>query len=94
MRKLFDSEESLVQEICNVVQLLLTHDFNAAKFNWFTKVCGVSPDGMGSLNMFATDKQVIMYQIKNMFRRTYEYLCSSDKCPSDAVVQKMILLMT
>ena len=85
MRKPFDSEDSLVQEICNVVQLLLTHDFNAAKFNWFTKVCGVSPYGMVSLNMFATDKQVIMYKIKNMFCRIYDYLCSSDNCPSDAV---------
>ena len=33
MRKLFDSADSLVHEICNVVQLLLTHDFNAAKFS-------------------------------------------------------------
>ena len=40
---------------------------------------------MGSLNMFATDKQVIMYKIKNMFCITYDYLCSADNCPSDAV---------
>ena len=85
MRKLFDAEDSLVEKICNVVQLLLTHEFNAAKFDWFTKIYGVSLEGSDSLNMFGTDKQLIMYQIKNIFQRTYDFFCSSNKCPSNIV---------
>ena len=39
MRKLFDSDDSLVRKICEGVQLLLTYDFEASKFNWVTTIC-------------------------------------------------------
>ena len=36
------------------------------------------------LNSFGTDKQLIMYHIKSIFRRQYEFSCSSKNCPSRA----------
>lgn len=82
MKNLFDCEEEVVKNICDVVQLLLTNDFIAAKFNWLTSICRLSPDDSGLLNSFGTDKQLIMYHIKYIFQRRYEFTCSSENCPS------------
>ena len=64
MKTLFDSEDLLVKNICGVVQLLLTNDIYAAKFSWLTTICGLSPDNLGLLSSYGTDKQLIMYHKK------------------------------
>ena len=70
----------MVTKICNVLQLLLTNDFDAAKYFWYTEICGILSDD--SLDGFGIDKQVVMYKISNFYRRNYDYTCSSDNCPS------------
>ena len=82
MQKLFHCDDPLVQNICNVVQFLLTNDFNSAKFSWLTSICGLSPNSSGLLNSFGTDKQLIIFHIKNIFQRNYNFTCSSENCPS------------
>ena len=79
MKTLFDSEDLLVKNICGVVQLLLTNDIYAAKFSWLTTISGLSPDNLGLLSSYGTDKQLIMYHIRNT---NYEFTCSSENCPS------------
>ena len=83
MQRLFTSRDPLVRKVSEVLQLLLTNDFEAAKFCWLTEICNLSPNPKGNiLNAFGTDKQLIMYPIRAMFLRTYEYSsCSSEKCP-------------
>ena len=82
MKNLFECEGQILKRICDIVQLLLTHDFYEAKYNWLTLICGISPNTSGLLNSFGTDKQLIMYHIKTIFQRKYEYTCSSKNCPS------------
>ena len=40
MKCLLDSENKMLVNICNVLQLLLTNDFDAAKYIWYTEICG------------------------------------------------------
>ena len=47
-----------------------------------TPICGFSPDNLGLLSSYGTDKQLIMYHIRNIFKRNYEFTCSSENCPS------------
>ena len=83
MRKLFENEHRHVQQICEVVQLLLTDAFADAKYFWLTNICGFSPDlDRNILDSFGTDKQIILYHIQDLFQRKYIYLCSSDQCPT------------
>ena len=82
MSKLFESENPVVRKICEVIQLLLTDDFYAAKFNWLTVICGLTPDKSGLLSSFGTDKNLIMYHIRALFQRNYNFTCSSQNCPS------------
>ena len=83
MSKPFQSEDPLVRKICEVIQLLLTNDFHAAKFNWLSVICGLSADKSGLLNSFGTDKKnLIMYHIKALYQRNYNSTCSSQNCPS------------
>ena len=66
-----------------VVQLLLKEAFTEAKVYWLPEICSFTPDiSKKILDSFRTDKQVTLYFIRRMFKRTYQYLCSSDKCPS------------
>ena len=66
-----------------VSQLLLKEAFTEAKVYWLTEICSFIPDiGKKILDSFGTDKQVTLYFIRHMFKRTYQYLCSSDECPS------------
>ena len=73
MEKLFCCDDPLIQNICNVVQYLLTNTFYSAKYNWLTSICGLSPDRSGLLDCFGTDKQLIMFHIKHIFQRTYNF---------------------
>ena len=34
------------------------------------------------MDSFGTDKQITFYHIRNLFRRRYDYFCSSNQCPS------------
>ena len=72
----------MVAIICNVLQLLFTNDFDAAKYFWYTLICGILWDDSDTLDGFGTDKQVVMYHISCVYRRNYDYTYSSDNCPS------------
>ena len=82
MKCLFDSENKMVAKFCNVLQLLLTSDFNAAKYFWYIEICGIFPDDSDTLDGFGTDKEVVIYHIISVYRQNYDYACSSDNCPS------------
>ena len=88
MQNLFSFSDPLCNTLCEVIQLLLTSDLYDAKYIWLTKICGLSPTN-GILNSFGTDKQFIMYPLRNIFSRSYQFAsCSSEHCPLD----KSILL--
>ena len=81
MRKLFETEHSIVKTIREVVQLLLTDAFSDAKYYWLTGISTLIPDfNEKTLNSFGTDKQVTFHHIRDMFK--YRYICSSNRCPS------------
>ena len=84
MERLFESENLIAHKVREVVQLLLTDAFVDAKYFWLTNICSFSPDAdRNILDSFGTDKQVTLYHTRDIFQRTYQYLCSSDKCPSN-----------
>ena len=84
MESLFESENLIAHKVQEVVQLLLTDAFVDTKYFWLTNICSFSPDAdRNVLDSFGTDKQVTLYHIRDIFQRTYQYLCSSDKCPSN-----------
>ena len=85
MRELLGTEHSIVKKIREVVQLLLTDAFFRRKilfaykyqhFNTFKHF-----KHFKTLNSFGTDKQVT-FHIRDMFKRKYRYICSSNRCPS------------
>ena len=83
MSNLFESDDPIVGNICNIVQFLLNHDIDIAKYYWLTDICGMVPDmHKRSLSAFGTDKQIFLYPITAIFSRTYNFTCSSDKCPA------------
>ena len=82
MKCLFACENNTVGKICNVVQLLLSNNFDSAKYFWYTDICGLLPDKSGTLDGFGTDKQIVMHHISSMYCRNYDYTCSSNNCPS------------
>ena len=82
MKCLFYSENKMFTKICNVIQLLLTKVFEAAKYFWYAEICDILPDDSDNLDGVRIDKQVVMYHITSVYRRNYDYTCSSDNCPS------------
>ena len=68
MKCLFDSENKMVAKICDVLQLLLTNDFDAAKYFWYSEICGILLDDSDILDGFGTDKLVVMYNISSVYR--------------------------
>ena len=87
MRKLFESDHIIVKMICEVVQMLLTEAFTDAKVYWLTKICSFSFDiDTQVLDSFSTDKQITLYHIRHLFKRKYQFICSSDHCPSKSIV--------
>ena len=83
MQKLFENNHFIVKMVGEVVQLLLKEAFTEAKVYWLTEICSFTPDiSKKILDSFGTHKQVTLYYIRHMFKRTYQYLYSSDKCPS------------
>ena len=83
MSNLFESDDPIVGNIRNIVQFLLNHDIDTAKYYWLTDICGMAPDmHKRSLSAFGTDKQMFLYPIRAIFSRTYNFTCSSDKCPA------------
>ena len=95
MQNLVSSVDPLFTTLCEVIQLLLTSDFYGAKYHWLTKLCDLSPtSGNKILNSFGTDKQLIMYPLRNIFCRSYQFAsCSSEYCPSDRSMQTIVLVM-
>ena len=79
------SVDPLFTTLCEVIQLLLTSDFYGAKYHWSTKLCDLSPTSANKIfNSFGTDKQHIMYPLRNIFCRSYQFAsCSSEYCPLD-----------
>ena len=67
------SENLIAHKVREVVQLLLTGPFVNALF----------PPMPIETRLIGNDKQVTLYHIRDIFQRTYPYLCSSDKCPSN-----------
>ena len=83
MWKLFETEHSIVKTIREVVQLLLTDAFSDAKSYWLTSISTLIPGfNEETLNSFGTDEQVTFHHIRDMFKRKYHYICSSNRCPS------------
>ena len=60
MQNLVSSVDPLFTTLCEVIQLLLTTDFYGAKYHWLTTQLII-------LNSFGTDKQLIMYPLRNIF---------------------------
>ena len=86
MRKLFESDIMIVKKVAEVVQLLLKENFSEAKVYWLTKICSYSPDlTRNVLDAYGTDKNVTLYPIRHIFKRRYEYVCSSENCPSNTL---------
>ena len=86
MRKLFETEQSIVKKIREVVQLLLTDAFSDAKSYWLTSISTLISDfNENTLNSFGTDKKVTFHHIRDMFKRKYQYICSSNRCPSKSI---------
>ena len=68
LSKLFESDDLIVGKICNVVQFLLNHDIDSAKYYWLTDICGITPDVRNNtLSAFGTDKQILLHPIMDMF---------------------------
>ena len=86
MLTLFKSDDPIVGKVRNVVQFLLSHDIDTAKYYWLTEICGMTPTlrRRRSLSAFSTDKQIFLYPIRNICSRTYNFICSSDACPSES----------
>ena len=83
MSKLFESEDHIVGKVRNIVQFLLTHDFDSAKYYWLVDICGLEPkSNPRCLSAFGTDKNMLLEPIKEMFSRKYTYFCSSNECPA------------
>ena len=54
-----------------------------AKVCWLINICSLTPDvEKGNFNAWGTDKQLTFYHIRDIFRRSYHFSCSSDNCPS------------
>ena len=51
---------------------LLTNDFDAAKYFWYTEICGILPDDSDSLDGLGADKQVVMCHISSVYRQNYK----------------------
>ena len=89
MQRLYDSTDPLVRRISEILQLLLMNNFDVAKYNWLTKVCQLLPNSMNVLDVFGTDKNMVMEPIKEVFRRGYEFsTCSSEMCPLNTIEVK------
>ena len=97
MQRLFSSTDPLVLQINEVLQLLLTNDFSAAKYTWMTQICKLTSSHDNIICTYCTDKQIIVYPIRSIFRRKYDYSeCSSGKCPvkSDDAMSNYVRDMT
>ena len=87
MRKPFGSEHIIVTMVRKIVQMLSTEAFPDAILYWLNRVCSLSI-GMDKkvLDSFGTDKQVTLHQIRYLFRRRYQFICSAGHCPSKSFV--------
>ena len=51
-----------------------------------TSICNLSSNiDRGKLDAWETDKQITFHHIRDIFRRSYRFRCSSDHCPSTTV---------
>ena len=69
MRKLFQSDQPIVKQIREVVQLLLTDAFNDAK-HWLTEICTLPPDSNNIINSLGTDKNITLCHIRKYISET------------------------
>ena len=75
MSTLFQSDDPIVGKVRNVVQFLLSHDIDTAKYYRLTEICGITPTlRRRSLSAFSTDKQMFLYPIRNIFSTTLPVL--------------------
>ena len=64
MSKLFESDDHIVGKVRNIVQFLLTHDFDSAKYYWLVDICGLEPkSNPRCLSAFGTDKNMLLQPI-------------------------------